>query len=121
MTENLPLYLELDIQHHSGKQVVITHACVGQVWHFHDDGNNLQTFKEYALWNRKNPPKDIPIFNIYGHTPVDFGVEIEEGYVNVDTGCYANTYGYGVLSAYCVETGEVVSVNRRLEELKAEK
>jgi len=59
----------------------------------------------------------MPIFNIFGHTPpVEFGVEIEESYVNVDTGCYANEYGYGELSAYCVETGEVVAVNRRLEE-----
>ncbi|AKF25467.1 hypothetical protein YH65_08835 [Sulfurovum lithotrophicum] len=53
-----------------------------------------------------------------GHTPVEFGVEIEKSYVNVDTGCYSNTYGFGELSAYCVETGEVVKVNRRLEELR---
>ncbi len=116
--EELPLYIELDIKHTSNKPVVVTHACVGNVWHFHDDPENLQTFKEHALWNRKHPPKEMPIFNIYGHTPVEFGVEIEDDYVNVDTGCYLNTYGYSVLSAYCVETGEVVNVNRRVEELK---
>ena len=31
----------------------------------------------------------------------------------------ATKHGYDELSAYCVETEEVVSVNRRLEELKA--
>ena len=116
--KTLPLYLELDVKHSSGKSVVISHACVGNVWHFHDDPNNQETFSEYALWNRKTPPQEMPIFNIFGHTPMEFGVAIEESYVNVDTGCYANEYGFGELSAYCVETGEVVKVNRRLEELK---
>ena len=37
----------------------------------------------------------MPIFNIYGHTPAEFGAEIEDDYVNVDTGCYVNEYGYG--------------------------
>jgi serine/threonine protein phosphatase 1 len=117
--QSLPLYVELDVKHVSGKPVVISHACVGHVWKFHEDKDNQETFREYALWNRKHPPKEMPIFNIFGHTPVEFGVEIEESYVNVDTGCYTNEYGYGELSAYCVETGEVVKVNRRLEELKA--
>jgi serine/threonine protein phosphatase 1 len=116
--KSLPLYIELDSKHASGKPIVISHACVGSVWHFHDDPNNQETFTEYALWNRKHPLKEMPIFNIFGHTPVEFGVEIEESYVNVDTGCYFNEYGYGELSAYCVETGEVVKINRRLEELK---
>jgi len=114
----LPLYLELDIKHPSNKPVIVTHSCVGNIWHLHDDPENLQTFKEYALWNRKYPPEETPIFNIYGHTPMGFGVEIKESFVNVDTGCYVNKYGYGVLSAYCVESGKVVKVNRRLEELK---
>jgi len=116
--KSLPLYLELDIKHSSDKTVVISHACIGNVWYFHNDPNNQETFREYALWNRKTPPKEMPIFNIFGHTPVEFGVDIEENYVNVDTGCYMNEYGYGELSAYCVETGKVVKVNRRLEELK---
>ena len=119
--DSLPLYVELDIKHASGKPVVISHACIGSVWHFHDDSQNLQTFKEYALWNRKHPPKEMSIFNIFGHTPVEFGIEIEEDYVNVDTGCYMNEYGYGELSAYCVETGEIVKINRRLEELKVKR
>jgi len=115
--QSLPLSVELDISHPSGNRVVISHACIGSVWHLRDKEES--TFREYALWNRKTPPEDMPIFNIFGHTPVEFSVEIEDHYVNVDTGCYVNEYGYGELSAYCVETGEVVKVNRRLEELQA--
>jgi serine/threonine protein phosphatase 1 len=117
--DTLPLYVELDTEQASGKPVVISHACVGHVWKFHDDEKNQETCREYALWNRKHRPQEMPIFNIFGHTPVEFGVEVEENHVNVDTGCYLNTYGFGELSAYCVETGEVVKVNRRLEELRA--
>ncbi len=116
--KTLPLYLELDIKHSSNKPVIISHACVGAVWKFHDDEKGKNTFKEYALWNRKNPPIDMPIFNIFGHTPVEFGVEIEDSYVNVDTGCYINQHGYAELSAYCVESSEVVSVYRVKEDKK---
>lgn len=60
-----------------------------------------ETFRARALWHRKPPKVDAPIFNIYGHTSVEFGLEPEEHYVNV--GCYANSYGFDELSAYCVE------------------
>jgi serine/threonine protein phosphatase 1 len=116
--KKLPLYLMLDISHPSKKPVVVSHACVGAVWQHHDSEKGEQTFKEYALWNRKNPPIDMPIFNIFGHTPVEFGVEIEDSYVNVDTGCYINQHGYAELSAYCVESAEVVSVYRVKEDKK---
>ncbi|SFV61045.1 serine/threonine protein phosphatase [hydrothermal vent metagenome] len=115
--QTLPLYVELP-HTTNDRPVVITHASCADVWHHHDNPNGVETFRERALWHRKPPNIEASIFNIYGHTPVEFGVEIEEHYVNVDTGCYANTYGFGELSAYCVETGEVVSINRRLEELK---
>ncbi|WP_139064136.1 hypothetical protein [Sulfurimonas gotlandica] len=41
-----------------------------------------------------------------------------EHYVNVDTGCYMHTYGYSQLSAYCVENGEIISVQRVLDGYK---
>lgn len=115
--KTLPLHIKLPhtIQ---DKPVVITHASCAEVWHHHDNSDGQETFRDYALWHRNPPKEDTPIFNIYGHTPVEFGVEIQPHYVNVDTGCYLNRYGYSELSAYCVETGEVVSVNRRLEELR---
>ena len=116
--ESLPLYLQLDIKHASGKPVVISHSCIGSVWHFRDDSDNQHTFREYALWSRGAESGEMPIFNIFGHTPTAFGVGREDYYLNVDTGCYSNEFGYGELSAYCVETGAVASVDRRLKELK---
>lgn len=107
----LPLYIELP-NIINDKPVVITHASCGDVWHHHNNEDGVQTFREYALWNRKEPRRDSKIFNIFGHTPVDFGVEIEEHFVNVDTGCYIKKWGYNTLSAYCVESGEVISMER---------
>ncbi|MDK9693321.1 MAG: hypothetical protein OEL19_03605 [Sulfurimonas sp.] len=40
-------------------------------------------------------------------------VEIQENYANIDTGCYVKKEGYGTLSAFCIQTQEVVSVQRR--------
>ncbi len=117
--QTLPLYIELPLLTND-KPVVITHASCADVWHHHNNPDGVETFREYALWHRRPPKYESSIFNIYGHTPVEFGVEIEQDYVNVDTGCHANVYGFGELSAYCVETGEVLSVNRRLEELRRE-
>ena len=113
---DLPLYLKLEGKHPSGKPVVITHAGCADVWHHHDNPDAEAIFRQYALWNRNPPNNESEIINIHGHTPVAFGVEIQPHYVNVDTGCYRDKYGYGELSAYCVETGEVVRVSRRWEE-----
>lgn len=109
--KTLPLYIELPNQINN-RQVVVTHASCADVWHHHDNPDGIETFKEYALWNRKEPKRESAIFNIFGHTPVDFGVEIEEHFVNVDTGCYIKKHGYNTLSAYCVESGEVISISR---------
>jgi serine/threonine protein phosphatase 1 len=109
--KTLPLYIELDSEINN-LPVVITHASCGDVWHHHDNPNAVETFRDYALWHRQPPKKDTPIYNIHGHTPVEFGVEIEENYTNVDTGCYIKKHGYNELSAFCVESGEVVSVSR---------
>lgn len=109
--KTLPLYIELPYKINN-KPVVITHASSSDVWHHHDNPNGVETFREYALWNRETPRKESEIFNIFGHTPVEFGVEIEDDYVNVDTGCYIKKHGYNMLSAFCLETQEVVSVCR---------
>jgi len=105
----LPLYIELPLKINN-KTVVISHASCAEVWHHHDNSDGKETFKEYALWNRKEPKVDSEIFNIFGHTPCEFGVDIQEHFVNVDTGCYIKKHGFNELSAYCVQSGEVVSV-----------
>jgi len=109
---SLPLYLELDVVHASGKPIVISHAPIATVWGMRYSDAMYKTFADMALWNRREPDEDAPIFNIFGHTVTPFGAEIQQHFVNVDTGCYMARSGYGMLSAYCVETGEVVSEKR---------
>lgn len=70
--KKLPLYIELDIKK-QGKKVVISHAPIADIWHKRDD---LDLLNEYALWNRDKPSLNAPIFNIFGHTIVQ--------YVNLD-------------------------------------
>lgn len=108
--KKLPLYIELDTKHVSGLPVVISHAPIATVWGVRNMESMQVTFRDAALWNRREPNRDAKIFNIFGHTPVREGVETQPHYVNVDTGCYIGKSGYNRLSAYCLETGEVVSV-----------
>ncbi|MCF6206993.1 MAG: hypothetical protein L3J47_08915 [Sulfurovum sp.] len=107
---SLPLYIEWDTEHTSGKPVVISHAPIATVWGMRYSDAMHETFAEMALWNRREPDENAPIFNIFGHTATQNGVDVQSHYVNVDTGCYMAEHGYGMLSAYCVETGETVSV-----------
>jgi len=109
--KSLPLYIELP-QKINNLPVVITHASCADVWHYYNNSNGEATFREYALWHRKDPKPTSEIYNIFGHTPVEFGVEVAEYFANVDTGCYIKKHGYNELSAFCVETQEVVSVSR---------
>jgi serine/threonine protein phosphatase 1 len=119
--KGLPLYLELLYAlHDSGKPVVVSHSSVASVWHLRHNAENEKTFRENILWNRMTPQSDVDIFNVFGHTPQKYHVDIEDYYVNVDTGCYIKRKkGYGLLSAYCIETGEVFSASElAVSELK---
>lgn len=80
---------------------------MANVWHFTDDEKNKEVFIEYALWNRKMLREDVEIFNIFGHT-ITPKVDTTKHYINVDTGCYYVNEGYRKLSAYCIETNEVI-------------
>ncbi len=107
----LPLYLELDIKHPpSGRSVVVSHSAISSVWDIRDKQEYLNVFKNSVLWKRTEPLDESDIFNIFGHTPQSYSVDIKKHYINVDTGCYIKgKRGYGLLSAYCIETGEVYS------------
>jgi serine/threonine protein phosphatase 1 len=107
----LPLYIELDVDHPSGKAVVVSHAPLTASWHLRDVESEFPAFLHAATTTRLNPTEDAPIFNIFGHTPRRHGPEVHGHFVNVDSGCYLCDPGYGKLSAYCVETGEVVQVD----------
>ena len=111
--KKLPIYLELLYAlHKSGKLVVVSHSSIASVWHLRHDLESEELFRENVLWSRVKPSVDVDIFNVFGHTPQKYSVEIEDHYVNVDTGCYIKRKkGYGILSAYCIETGEVFSAS----------
>lgn len=111
--KELPIYLELLYSlHKSGKPVVVSHSSIAPVWHLRHDPENEKVFSENILWSRVKPMNNVNIFNIFGHTPQKYSVDIEDHYVNVDTGCYIKRKkGYGLLSAYCVETEEVFSAS----------
>jgi len=109
--KKLPLYLELgDVEHSSGRDVVVSHSAIAPVWHMRDGAKDDKEFLSTVLWSRAIPLDRENIFNIFGHTPQQFTVKEKEHYVNVDTGCYMkDKKGYGLLSAYCVESAEVYS------------
>lgn len=106
--ETLPLYVELPIAHPSGKLVVVSHSPIADAWEMRNNPDNAEVFRHKALTNRRDPSDNPPIFNIFGHSPVRWGAEVTPYYVNVDTGCYMGKNGYNRLSAYCVETGEII-------------
>lgn len=107
--QSLPLYIELD-KKKDNKPIVISHASIADVWHLVEFDMNIEVVEQYALWNRKPPKEDSHIFNIYGHTPVST-IDTSKHYINVDTGCCYKKEDYlGKLSAYCIETNEVISV-----------
>jgi len=112
--QKLPMYLELDTTHLSGKKVVVSHSNISKVWQLRDNDEEKNNFFETALWNRESETSDeIDIFNIYGHTPQPHRAMIEHNYSNIDTGCcYHKEKEYGRLTAYCVESGEVVEQER---------
>ncbi len=109
--QGLALYLHLDLKI-KGRDVVISHASCSDVWYLRDNTKEAENFRDHLLWSRSIPKPNSDIFNVYGHTPVEFGVELGEHYANVDTGCYIRRYGYGMLSALCLETLESISVHR---------
>jgi hypothetical protein len=53
---------------------LIAHASCADVWHHYSDPDAQDTFREYALWYRRDLNPKSKIYNIFGHTPVEFGV-----------------------------------------------
>ncbi len=110
--KKLPIYLELETKHPSGRKVVVSHSAIAPVWNLKDsiDKKNMKKFEDVVLWGRVKPIDCEPIFNIFGHTPQQYTADMNGHYVNIDTGCYIKKdKGFGLLSAYCVETEEVYS------------
>ena len=117
--KELPLYLVLDAKHHSGRPVVVSHSAISSVWDIRHQSDKESIFSKTVLWSRKRPDDQAEIFNIFGHTPQRYHAETEAHYVNIDTGCYMREQGYGLLSAYCVESAEIYSSSSLPNQLSA--
>ncbi|HHH20160.1 MAG TPA: hypothetical protein ENK86_06595 [Campylobacterales bacterium] len=102
---SLPLCIEMGELEHYDLPVVISHGSIGNFWHLKE--SNPEHFEFYSLSNRNRPSTDSPIFNIYGHTVVE-SVVVGKNFVSLDTGC--GKKHDAKLSAYCIESGEVVEV-----------
>ena len=111
--ENLPIYLELDAKHPSAKQVVVSHSNISKIWSLRHDRKQRDFFEYEAQWTRDTETvEDTDIFNIYGHTPQKHKTTIKKDYACIDRGCcYPTRTEYGMLAAYCVESGEVFEVS----------
>ena len=120
--EKLPIYLELEANHLSGKKVVVSHSNISKVWTIRNDKEKRQKFIDEALWTRdQNSSDKANIFNIYGHTPQKYNAQIGDNFANIDTGCCFYSLEdnmYGQLSAYCVESGEVFEVRKILSRVR---
>lgn len=109
--KTLPLYIEFD-KIINDRKVVVSHSCISNVWDKKDDKEFTDEFEEYALWHRDDALEGSEIFNVFGHTPTPFGVDFKEHYINLDTGCYIKDIDFGKLSAFCIETQEVISIDK---------
>lgn len=105
----LPLYIE--IENSQNNNIVISHASISEVWGLHKDKKRYPIFEEYALWNSALPTKESKVFNIHGHVPTKY-IQTDKHSLNINTGCYLKKCGYGKLSAYCLETNAIISVER---------
>jgi serine/threonine protein phosphatase 1 len=106
--ESLPLIIELGRMPNYHLPIVISHGNLGDYWYLKDE--NPRDFEFYAIGNRLTPSNESPIFNIYGHIAVN-SVAIGKNFVCVDTGC--GKHPEAKLSAYCIETKEVVDISRK--------
>ncbi len=104
---SLPFYWELGQPKGYLLPVVVTHGSIDKYWLFKDRFPDY--FAYHALNNRYDPSPNAPIFNIYGHRSreeVVFGTN----FVSLDTGCGKRSGGK--LTAYCLESKELVAVKK---------
>ena len=110
--KKLPIYIELEKKHSSGRLVVVSHSAIAPVWRLRESKEGKNSFENTVLWAKVKPIDSEPIFNIFGHTPQRYNVDVNNHYVNIDTGAYKKSEkGFGLLSAYCLETEEIFSAN----------
>lgn len=94
--KNLPIYLEFpNVVNLEGRHLIVSHSSIADEYHKNDKN------EEMILWGRPRKVVDVPgIYNIYGHSVVKKGGDIQPHYANLDTGAvFASELNHGVLTA----------------------
>jgi len=110
---SLPFYFEFGKLKGYSLPVVVSHGSIEKFWILKDEFPDY--FEYQALNSRHKPSKNPKIFNIYGHKSRE-KVLISDSFVSLDTGCGKNEKG--MLSSYCLETKEVISVRKDIFRVK---
>ena len=108
---------------YKGKEVVVSHAMILD---YIDEDCTADHSTLTLVWDRNQFPlkTDLPFFNVYGHTPVDYAYAREtnklgrpvpqfnkyESGVNLDTGAPYNDRLRGYLSGMYFPSGKVIQV-----------
>lgn len=106
--KTLPLYLEYT--NSKGQHFILSHSNINFAWNKKNDMPD--EFRQWALWSRYfdksiyGESKIGKSKNIIGHTPKKHVSEVEE-LIFIDTGCVYGKHGFGNLTGYCLETGNV--------------
>ncbi len=107
--KQLPLYIVLELEHPSGKPVVVSHSNITSVWSQRNDQNSYERFKNVLLRTRDQNCYCKDIINVYGHTP--HSEPIRNGNcINLDTGCCYLDRGFGKLCAYDIRQDRFIFV-----------
>lgn len=105
----LPVYLEFpDVKNEEGRHLVVSHSNIGKFWKYRNDPARKQMFEQNVMWDRSQIRDEPTIYNVVGHTPIQYGPRITKIYANVDTGCCFRLEGYGVLTALRFPEMEVI-------------
>ena len=80
----LPYYIELDSPKVNGRNVVISHSSIGNMWY----NRHGSEFKKHVIFNRNIPTDTKNIFNIFGHT-VTKEIVVNDFSASIDTGAFS--------------------------------
>lgn len=117
--KTLPLYIEYTNK--KGQHYILSHSNINFAWNKKD---SMPTeFRGWCLWSRDfdksmyGSSKIGKSKNVIGHTPQK-SVKADEDLIFIDTGCLYGKHGYGNLSAYDLETGEIYTQRYVLDNIK---
>ena len=89
--KQLPNYLVFDIEDENGKSLFVTHGFGLQFWQEKNNPDFVTKLRETRPTHNEIIDKKIPVFNVFGHHPVD-KIVITDSYAAIDTGCVFGDY-----------------------------